>query len=374
MRAASSRLLRNPRAARRQQGFVLALTLWILAAIMIAATVFADRVHQAVELARRQQLQTAALLDIKATQAEIMFRLGVTPISLYGLGDEPDGKSIFLDNRKYRGAGATTVQLQDDRGLLNLNIVGDDRLLRLLAIVEVPAEKRGMLLDCLHDYTDEDSLKRVNGAEEPEYRALGLPPPRNEKLLTPYEAKNIIGWRDQPQLWENNRLPDLTSTSNAVAVNPNTAPKEVLETLPGVTSEIADAIIQQRQLGPIADIASIAQMAGAAPGDYQLNIITLPADSVRVTHRSADLPWAIQYNVSLQPNNDKMPWRIDYYFKVRQSAQETPPAAATPAPANPTSLPTGLGQATNNANDIAELPPRHTLAAASAASILFPTR
>ncbi len=367
---------RSRQRGRHQKGFVLAMTLWMLAAIMVAATVFSERVRQAVSLAQQQQQHTQALLDFKATQAEIMFRLGVTPISLYGLGDEANGRSIALDNRPYRGAGKTTVQLQDNRGLVNLNIVGDDRLLRLLAIVDVPPEQRGMLIDTLRDYMDEDSLKRINGAEEPEYRALGLPPPRNEKLLTPYEAKSIIGWRDLPQLWENNRLPDLTTISSAVALNPNTAPKEVLETLPGVTSEIADAIIQQRLIAPIAGVEAVAQMVGAAPGDYMLNIITLPSDSVRVTHRSADLPWAIQYNVSLQPSNDKTPWRIDYYYKVRQGTPQAPAPDHVTGTSSPLksqqSVFARLGQSDNDASEIAELPPRRTLPVPGASSILFP--
>src|SRR5271169_2328659 len=71
--------------ADKQRGFVLALTLWILAAITIAAAIFSDRVSQAVELAQKQQQNTDALLDIAATRAEILFRIGVTPISAYGL-------------------------------------------------------------------------------------------------------------------------------------------------------------------------------------------------------------------------------------------------------------------------------------------------
>ena len=362
--------------AKSQRGFVLVLTLWILAAIMVAAAIFGERVRQAVNLAQRQQQNIDVMLDIAATRAEILFRLGVTPISLYGLGEEPDGKSIGLDNRLYRGSGKTTVQLQDNRGLVNLNIVSDERLLRLLAIVDVPADQRGRLIDTLRDYMDEDSLLRVNGAEAPQYKELGLPPPRNEKLLTPYEAKSIIGWRDLPQLWENNRLPDLTTISSAVAVNPNTAPKEVLATLPGVTSEIADAIMEKRKLAPIATGDIVAQMVGAAPGDYLLNIITLPADSVRVTHRAADLPWAIQYNVTLQANSDKAPWRIDYYYKVRQNTQSsklTQSSSSNPL-LNPSSLFARPDQTDNKANEIAELPPRRTLAVSPAASLLPPTR
>jgi general secretion pathway protein K len=376
MNLVAQRHRRLPRLRRgRQRGFALALTLWVMAAILIAAAIFSDRVRQAVSLAHRQQQNTEAMLDIAASQAEILFRLGVTPMSTYGLGTQPEGKSIFLDNRAYRGTGNTTVQLQDNRGLLNLNIVSDDRLLRFLAIVDVPPDQRSVLVDTLRDYTDADSLKRINGAEEPDYLALGLPPPRNENLLTPYEAKNIIGWRDLPLLWENNRVPELTTTSNSVAVNPNTAPKEVLATLPGITSDIADAIIAQRQIAPIPSAYVIAQLAGGAPGDFLLNVIPIPANSIRVTHHAADLPWSIQYNVSLSPNNDKTPWRIDYYYKIRQTAPPNPAATAASAPANSlsrSSLFVTPGLSANQPNEIPDLPPRYALPI-STSSPFFPT-
>ena len=73
--------LRKPLRRGGQRGFALALTLWILAAIMVAAAIFSDRVRQAVSLAQRQQQNTDALLDIAASQAEILFRLAVTPMS-----------------------------------------------------------------------------------------------------------------------------------------------------------------------------------------------------------------------------------------------------------------------------------------------------
>lgn len=353
--------------SRSQRGFALALTLWILAAIMVAAAIFSDRVRQAVSLAQRQQQNTNALLDIAASQAEILFRLGVTPISLYGLGTQPEGQSIALDNRLYRGLGKTTIQLQDNRGLVNLNIISDDRLLRFLGVIDVPPDMRATLSDTLRDYIDADSLKRINGAEEPEYRALGLPPPRNENLLTPYEAKRIIGWRDLPQLWENNRLPDLTTIGHSVAVNPNTAPKEVLATLPGVTGDIADAIIAVRQVAPISSADAIAQLIGAAPGDYALNIVTLPSRSVRVTHHAADLPWAIQYNVTLSATNDKAPWRIDYYFKIRHQAQQAAPAATLFTNQSSMFVTPGLGD--KKANEIPELPPRYTLPVSNSSAL-----
>lgn len=321
-----------------QKGFVLVLTLAVLAIVTIAAGHFAERVMRVMEQAQRAQKNTQALLGIADTRAEILFRLGTTRMSLYGLGQGPDD-SIALDNRPYRGVGESLVRLQDNRGLLNLNIVGDDRLYRLLGILDVPADQRGRLIDTLRDYVDDDSLKRLNGAEAPEYEAAGLPPPRNERLTTPFEPQRIIGWRGLRQLWDDDRLPSLTTISYSVALNPNTAPWEVLATLPGVTNEIAQNIIVKRQLMPITSESQIAQLSGISPQQLLMQIIVLPSDAVRVTQSAPGVPWALQYNVSLTPNGDLGPWRIDYHYKTRLTYKD------------------------DKVKDIRELPPRSTLSA-----------
>lgn len=317
---------------------MLAMTLWILAGIAIAAGYFAERVQRALELAQQSQQNTQALVEIANTRAEILFRLGTTPLSLYGLGTAPSG-SILLDGRPYRGEGGGIVRLQDNRGLLNLNIVSDERLNRLLGTLDIPAAQRSAMIDALHDYTDNDNLRRLNGAEEPEYLASGLPPPRNEKLITPYEPRNVIGWRDRPQLWQDNRLPSLTTTSTSVALNPNTAPWQVLATLPGATAESAQAIIVRRQLEPFSSADQLAALLGVPSEQLLFQIITLPADSIRVTQSASGLPWALQYNVSLTPMSARAPWRIDYFYKIGVSYKDDkfeeipflPPRAALPA-------------------------------------------
>ena len=320
----------------KQQGFVLVLTLWILALITIAAGYFAERVVRTMDQAQRAQKKTQILHDIADSRAEILFRLGTTQLSLYGLGQGPDD-SIALDNRPYRGAGKSIVRLQDNRGLLNLNLAGDDQIYRLLGILDTPAEYRGRLIDTLRDYIDNNSLKRLNGAEAPEYAAAGLPPPRNERLTTPFEPRRIMAWGSLQQLWADGRLANLTTTSNSVAMNPNTAPWEVLATLPGVTNEVARDIIARRQLIPFTNGDQIAQLSGVPPDKLFMQIILLPSDMVRVTHSVPGNPWALQYNVSLTPNDDRAPWRIDYFYKV------------------------GLVYKDDNKQEIRELPTRSTL-------------
>jgi len=323
--------------AGKQQGFVLVLTLWVLVIVAIAAEYFAERVARSVELAQQSRQNTRAIIDMDGTRAEILYRLGTTSLTEYGLGR--GNTSVSLDNRPYHGLGNTLVRLQDNRGLLNLNIAEDDRLQRFLGLMGIPAEQRGHLIDTLRDFIDADDLRRLNGAEKEEYLALNLPPPPNRNLITPWEARRIIGWRDYPQLWKNGRLVELTTTSSSAGINPNTAPAEVLATLPGVTEEIAQIIIARRKLSPITyegQIVAITLTPLNLP--MGMGIVAIPSDSLRITQSTPGLPWAIQYNITLTPNGNEAPWRTDYYSRVstahhdemQTDIPELPPRSTAP--------------------------------------------
>jgi len=117
-----------------QRGFVLAATLWMLAILAVAAAYFAGRIQHAREQAQLAQTHSQALLDLDNARAEILFRIATTPFSVYGLGPSAS-EAIALDDRPYLGPGDTLIRLQDNRGLLNLNIVNDDRLDRFLNVV-----------------------------------------------------------------------------------------------------------------------------------------------------------------------------------------------------------------------------------------------
>lgn len=324
----------------KQQGFVLVLTLWVLVIVAIAAGYFAERVARSIELAQQSRQNTRAMIDMSGSRAEILYRLGTASMTEYGLGR--GNTVITLDNRPYHGLGNTLVRLQDNRGLLNLNTADDDRLQRFLGLMGIPPERRGHLIDTLHDFVDADKLHRLNGAEDEEYLALNLPPPANRNLITPWEARRIIGWRDFPQLWQNGRLVELTTTSTSFGLNPNTAPAEVLATLPGVTEEIAQLIIARRKLSPIIHGGQFAAITSIPEQQFDMLISVLPSNAIRITQSTQGLSWAIQYNITLTPNGDEAPWRTDYYNRVstnqRDEAQaaipELPPRSTAP-PDNP---------------------------------------
>jgi len=317
-----------------QRGFVLAATLWMLAILTVFAVYFAERIQRAREQTELAAARAAVSLELSNTRAEILFRIATTPFSVYGLGASAKD-AIALDDRPYLGSGETLVRLQDNRGLLNLNLAEDVRLDRFLNVLGAPATSRAGLIDALRDYIDEDDLKHLNGAEAADYAAAGMPAPRNAKLVTPMEARTIYGWAAVPQLWQENLLPRLSSTSGSYSLNPNTASWQVLATMPGMSPEGAQAIIEARKLAPVINPEQILALTGIriSTDPFQADALAFPADSVRVTQQPKAMSWGWEYNVTLTPVSDTAPWRIDYSYRVELSSFDAARQSIQPFPA-----------------------------------------
>lgn len=331
---------------RRQRGYILVLTLWMMAAFMIAAAYFARSVDEArllLEAAEQNNRERIVLMD---AETDIMFRLGVSRITGHGLGEGAD--LMAMDSRYYQGSGVQ-IALQDERGLLRLNRLEREQFSRLLGVFGVPSRDRNILLDRLADYKDADEYRHLNGAELREYKAAGLPGPPNRELRNPYELKSVLGWSAYSALWEDGRFIELLSTSDQVALNPNTAPWEVLATLPGVTEEAAKAVITRREMQPIAHGGDFSAITGVPEEQLLFKLIYLPADEVAVNLHVPGASWIVRYNVRLTPNGRLMPWQLRNYMRLplppgHVLINETKfpplpprPAAAALVPVNPLS-------------------------------------
>lgn len=102
----------------------------------------------------------------------------------------------------------------------------------------------------------------------------------------------------------------------------------------------------------------LAQLTGIPEQLLDMQIIVVPADSLRITQSVPGVNWRLQYSVSLTPNGDHGPWRIDYYTKVSNPAAATPNSSTSAQ----TGSPDALTQHPASANHIPELPPRSTAA------------
>lgn len=137
------------------------------------------------------------------------------------------------------------VEMRDESAKIDINTASEPLLRGLLTSSGLSDADAAKLLDAILDWRDPDALKRPNGAEEPDYRDAGLPyKPANSAFQAIEELQLVLGMR--PDLYR--RLaPSITVFSRQPGVNPQIASREVLLAIPGLTPEIVDRYIVDRE-------------------------------------------------------------------------------------------------------------------------------
>ncbi|MEY2572873.1 MAG: ral secretion pathway protein [Verrucomicrobiota bacterium] len=149
----------------------------------------------------------------------------------------------FPPNQSY------SALITGEGGRLNLNrlLAGEnpanlELLRKYLEIKGVDLNERDRMIDCLLDWVDPDNLVRLNGAEDdPDYK------PTNGPLRTLDEVKRVRGWEEftaRPD-WD----VDFTLHTVDARIDINSASRDVLLSLPGMTEGLADRFLDLRR-GP----------------------------------------------------------------------------------------------------------------------------
>jgi general secretion pathway protein K len=320
--------VRHRRHGGPRRGYVLVLVLGALALIALVAGRFAQRIDELRAQAGTLSAHAQAQLEIGNATAAMLYFASTRTLGPGGFG--PVAQPLLLaDDRPYRLADGAEVQVQDARGLLALNASDRVSLLRVLSALGVGPREADALTDTLHDYTDVDSLLRLNGAEAPQYAELGLPPPRNDWLVSPRELARLPQWRDRAELIET--LVPMSSTVLQSVLNPNTAPLPLLRALrPDVAVPQWELFDTLRRRLPFASAAA----AGAATGlrfDGEQFVFFVGAQH-RITVWPAAGPRGLQYNLVLTPSGPLAPWLITEIHSVQRPRRSDDTERASPFP------------------------------------------
>jgi general secretion pathway protein K len=112
----------------------------------------------------------------------------------------------------------------------------------------VPAMTSLAIIDCLKDWVDPDSLKRINGAEAPDYETRGLPvKPTNRPFTSVDEMAYVIGM-DVIATYNPN-WKDAFTVHGDGKIDVNEATVDILAPLLGIPEEQLESFIRLR-LGP----------------------------------------------------------------------------------------------------------------------------
>ncbi|MEW8405325.1 MAG: PilX N-terminal domain-containing pilus assembly protein [Candidatus Thiodiazotropha taylori] len=232
------------------RGVALILVLWMVALLTIIAASFSTQSKVESRLAgnSKDALQAKLLAESGFSRA-VMELMVISPQQRWNF----NGQLYPLQTAQ----GELEVSIRNASGLLDLNKASSDQLNRLFGLISDDPEERNALVDRLHDWRDADDLRRLNGAEDKDYRAAGYDYATAGKDLTSLEELAYVMGFDAARV---NRLrPYVTLNSDTATVDYRFASEqltalltstgqsgsELTEALDQLDSELADLDLSQ---------------------------------------------------------------------------------------------------------------------------------
>ena len=346
----SGRTLRQV-GGRRAGGFVLAVTLWILAAIAVIAAMVSAWAIDGVRDASAVQAEADQAVDAYGTAQTLLYLLSTRDMTRAGLptkaidranysarmledfgalDTDPVGGEIRLDDARYQGLSDTGFSIQDTAGLLGVTWAVPDIADIVLATVPELRADAPRLRDTLLDYVDEDDETRPNGAEAVQYRNAGRANgPANRMLTSPMEIAQVLGWEHVPE----GVLAKVESVINTYYLGPyniNTLPANVLSAIVPGCPALCETWVQMRQSGPFRNQYDLqGRLAIALPRALEDYYRNMPADTQRITVWGRD-GRAWRWYVRLTPMADKEgPWTILAVYPVDVDPHDAQPTGSS---------------------------------------------
>ncbi|WP_295538637.1 type II secretion system protein GspK [uncultured Thiohalocapsa sp.] len=243
-RAPSRRARRRARV--HQRGIALVLVLWIIALLTIMALGLTTTQRTETALTRNQ-------IDAARFRAHAQSALALTALNLLSTPMEAtDPGAVWLPNGAPRALSIDgvelTVTLSNEASRIDLNAATQDQLATLIELAQgeqgFDASRRDALADAIVDWRDEDNLTQLNGAEDDDYDAAGLPYGAGDGPFNSVEElRQVLGMTRE--LYQ--RMAQHLTVHNATGrVEERFAAPEVLAAIQGIALEDAVDMVTRR--------------------------------------------------------------------------------------------------------------------------------
>jgi general secretion pathway protein K len=240
------------------------IVLWVLAILMVTVLSFSfmtrTETHATLVFKENAARKFLAEAGIERAILEIYYRRQNVNNAVTLEGSQPwkaDG-TAYSDRV---GDGSYTVSIMGESGKLDINLSSGVLLKNLLLNSGIKDDEADTIVDSLMDWKDPSGLTRLHGAGSDYYESLpipykvkGAPFDTVEELLLVKGVTPVILYGDGDR---KGIIDFLTVNSDSGLINLNYAPKEVIMSIPGMTSDMADAIIQYRQAQKIMNVQEV---------------------------------------------------------------------------------------------------------------------
>lgn len=288
---------------KNETGIALFLVLWVLTLLSVIAGEFCFAMRTEVNMTRNFKDQTTAyyvaLAGINRAIAEMIRNEVIPPkktsSTISGKEDETEEEeekdrwriNVEIPPVPY-GEGLFEVRIGNESGKININGANEALLKTMLRGFDLEEQEKSIIVDSILDWRDKNTLHRLNGAEDDYY--LSLPEPYEckdadfdsveELLLVRGVTPELFygGLRDMVTVFEppleRRRRTDGPGykliRADLNKVNINAAPKQVLLSLPSMTEDLVQAIMNYRKES---DFRSVTELSSLVGGDVY-NVIS----------------------------------------------------------------------------------------------------
>ncbi len=209
-------------------------------------------------------------------------------------------QTLPLDNAPIPFSDDVTVRIQDSNGLISLATINTAAMQQLLQRV-LSVDSASVPLASLQDWTDQDDLTRLNGAESSYYRSHRGLPPRNYALQYMDELGFVRGMT--PEGYE--RLRSYLTMLPATGFNPNTAPDEVMMAFLDITEETLQRIKDFKAEHGVITEGALQLLTGRMMAKNRKKIYFKPSPfmDISVSAGQPKAMYTIKAGLSLRQNN-----------------------------------------------------------------------
>lgn len=234
----------------QRRGFALMAALWLV--VLVGATGYGLSVH-----ARGARLTVANALEseqaVAAAEAALESGRAMLAAGALALMARPMDTTAM-------GVELFTLKAWDAGSRLQLNRATEADIRRLLAALGHDAALADRLAQRIADWRDADDLRRGRGGERDDYLRSGARLlPSNSDIASLGELRGVEGMTDEVLA----TLAPHVELMGTGQVNLNSAPREVLLSLPGFSPSAADAVIRRRVRGAVRSLDEVSQAVGS---------------------------------------------------------------------------------------------------------------
>lgn len=268
-----------------EKGIALIMVLWVIILLGVIVNTFAWMVRTEAQAVGNFKEETKAYyLARGGFQQTILKLLKIQGSTVH----EPPEEGLKLDGRVnmfHFTDGYAEVSVMDEGGKIDINAATRDDIVRVLSAMELEVENKDEIADSILDWIDENNFHRLNGAEDDYYRLLPEPYGAKDgplstvdelmwvRGITPKIFYNpVVSRSPDPELVSGEEETNLsreegrfrtglesvfTVFTGSNKININTAPEQLLLSLPGIGVTQVERIIAIREESPFRDMSGL---------------------------------------------------------------------------------------------------------------------